>query len=63
LLGLLALRLLSSFAGMLVSPFFFIFLKAPPNAAGVLEDIVGEREIELGGQTSTTAATGGMKLG
>jgi hypothetical protein len=47
---------------MLVSTFIFIFLKAishPP--IGVTEDAGGEREIELGGQTTTT--TVGMKLG
>jgi hypothetical protein len=47
---------------MLVSTFIFIFIKAishPP--VGVLEDVGGEREIELGGQTTTTSA--GMKLG
>jgi hypothetical protein len=40
----------------------FVFLKAqshPP--VGILEDVVAEREIELGGQTTTT--TTGMKLG
>jgi hypothetical protein len=42
--------------------FFLFSIKAqshPP--VGVLEDITGEREIELGGQTTTT--TSGMKLG
>jgi hypothetical protein len=42
--------------------FFLFSIKAqshPP--VGVLEDIPGEREIELGGQTTTT--TSGMKLG
>jgi hypothetical protein len=42
--------------------FILFFLKAqshPP--VGILEDVVAEREIELGGQTTTT--TTGMKLG
>ena len=51
------------FACMLVSSFIFIFLKAisHPPAVGVMEDVGVEREIELGGQTTTTSA--GMKLG
>lgn len=42
--------------------FFFVsFLKAISRPGGVMEDMGDDRDIELGGQTTTTAS--GMKLG
>jgi hypothetical protein len=53
---------LNSFSLACMLVFLFVFLKAISHPVGVLEDVTGEREIELGGQTTTTA-TAGMKLG